>query len=53
LLQVVTGEITYNKEVDIFDDKMPFVDPSCMPDRQGFSDKDIEALRVVQLCRSQ
>ena len=21
---------------------MPFVDPSCMPDRQGFSDKDIE-----------
>jgi hypothetical protein len=48
-----TGEIAYHKEVEIFDDKMPFVDPSCMPDRQGFSDKDIEALRVVQLCRSQ
>jgi hypothetical protein len=40
-----TGEIAYHKEVEIFDDKMPFVDPSCMPDRQGFSDKDIEALR--------
>jgi hypothetical protein len=39
-----TGEIAYHKEVEIFDDKMPFVDPSCMPDRQGFSDKDIEAL---------
>jgi hypothetical protein len=40
-----TGEIAYHKEVEIFDDKMPFVDPSCMPDCQGFSDKDIEALR--------
>ena len=40
-----TGEIAYHKEVEIFDDEMPFVDPSCMPDRQGFSDKDIEALR--------
>ena len=40
-----TGKITYHKEVEIFDNKMPFVDPSCMPDRQGFSDKDIEALR--------
>ena len=39
-----TGEIAYHKEVEIFDDKLPFVDPSCMPDRQGFSDKDIEAL---------
>ena len=40
-----TGKITYHKEVEIFDNKMPFVDPSCRPDRQGFSDKDIEALR--------
>ncbi len=40
-----TGEIAYHKEVEIFDDKMPFVDPSCMPDRRGFSDKDIEAMR--------
>jgi hypothetical protein len=40
-----TGEIAYHKEVEIFDDKMPFVDPSCMPDRQGLSNKDIEALR--------
>jgi hypothetical protein len=39
-----SGEIAYHKEVEIFDDKLPFVDPSCMPDRQGFSDKDIEAL---------
>jgi hypothetical protein len=39
-----TGEIAYHKEVEIFDDKLPFVDPSCMPDRQGFSDADIEAL---------
>jgi hypothetical protein len=39
-----TGEIAYHKEVEIFDDKLPFVDPSCMPDRQGFSDKDIESL---------
>ncbi len=39
-----TGEIAYHKEVEIFDDKLPFVDPSCMPDRQGFSDKDIETL---------
>jgi hypothetical protein len=39
-----TGEIAYHKEVEIFDDKLPFADPSCMPDRQGFSDKDIEAL---------
>jgi hypothetical protein len=38
-----TGEIAYHKEVEIFDDKLPFVDPSCMPDRQGFSDKDIES----------
>ena len=30
--------------VEIFDHKLPFVDPSCMPDRQGFSDKDIESL---------
>ena len=37
-----TGEIAYHKEVEIFVDKLPFVDPSCMPDRQGFSDKDIE-----------
>jgi hypothetical protein len=35
-----TCELAYHKEVDIFDDKLPFVDPSCMPDRQGFSDKD-------------
>jgi hypothetical protein len=40
-----TGEIAYHKEVEIFDDKLPFVDPSYMPDRQGFSDKDTEALR--------
>jgi hypothetical protein len=40
-----TGELAYhNKEVEIFDDKLPFVDPSCMPNRQGFSDKDIAAL---------
>jgi hypothetical protein len=39
-----TCELAYHKEVEIFDDKLPFVDPSCMPDRQGFSDKDIEAL---------
>jgi hypothetical protein len=38
------GEIAYHKQVEIFDYKLPFVDPSCMPDRQGFSDKDIEAL---------
>jgi hypothetical protein len=41
-----TGEIAYHKEVEIFDDKLPFVDPSCMPDRQGFSDKDIAALHT-------
>jgi hypothetical protein len=40
-----TGELAYHKEVEIFDDKLPFVDPSCMPNRQGFSDKDIAALR--------
>ncbi len=34
-----------HKEVEIFDDKLPFVDPSCMPNRQGFSDTDIAALR--------
>jgi hypothetical protein len=28
-----TGEIAYHKEVKIVDDKLPFVDPSCMPDR--------------------
>jgi hypothetical protein len=39
-----TGEIAYHKEVEIFDDKLPFVDPSSMPDRQGFSDKDIEVM---------
>jgi hypothetical protein len=39
------GEIEYHKEVEIFDDKLPFVDPSYMPDCQGFSDKDTEALR--------
>ena len=39
------GEIEYHKEVEIFDDKLHFVDPSYMPDRQGFSDKDTEALR--------
>jgi len=32
-------------EVEIFDDKLPFVDPSCMTNRQGFSDKDIAGLR--------
>jgi hypothetical protein len=26
-----TGELAYHKEVEIFDDKLPFVDPSCMP----------------------
>jgi hypothetical protein len=41
---IPSGEIAYHKEVEIFDDKLPFVDPSCMPDRQGFSDKVIEAL---------
>ena len=40
-----TGEIGYFKEVEFFDDKLPFVDPTCMPDRTGFSDADIEALR--------
>jgi hypothetical protein len=44
-LDTQPGEIAYHKEVEIFDDKKPFVDLSCMPDRQGFSDKDIEALR--------
>jgi hypothetical protein len=40
-------EIAYQKEVKIFDDKMPFADLLCMPNRQGFSDKDIEALRKL------
>jgi hypothetical protein len=40
-----TGELAYHREVEIFDDKLPFVDPSCMPNRQGFSDKDIASLR--------
>ena len=40
-----TGELAYHKEVEIFDDILPFVDPSCMPNRQGFSDKDIASLR--------
>jgi hypothetical protein len=39
-----TGKIAYHKEVEIFDHKLPFGDPSCMPYRQGFSDKDIEAM---------
>jgi hypothetical protein len=28
---IPTGEITYSKEVEIFHDKLSFVDPSCMP----------------------
>jgi hypothetical protein len=32
-LMVRAGEIAYHKEVEIFDDMLPFVDPSCMPDR--------------------
>jgi hypothetical protein len=39
-----TGELAYHKEMEIFDDKLPLVDPLCMPDCQGFTDKDIEAL---------
>jgi hypothetical protein len=36
-----TGKIEYHKEVEISDYKLP---SSCMPDRQGFSDKDIYGL---------
>jgi len=46
-----TGEIAYHNEVEIFDDKLPFVDPSCMPDRQGFSDKDIELIYKPNIAR--
>ena len=44
-----TGEIGYFKEVEIFGDKLPFVDPTCMPDRTGFSDAEIEALRKPKI----
>ena len=30
-----TGELAYHKEVEIFDDKLPFVDPSCMTNRKS------------------